>query len=69
MNVYTIILGRACTGQLSLSMVTRQETEEAAYAYAKTVIAQAPDLRIVEIRERPYDAPGGRRLRAAWLGK
>jgi hypothetical protein len=68
MNVYTIILGRAGTGQLSLSMVTRQESEKAAYAYAKAALAQAPDLRIVEIRERPYDAPTGR-LRAAWLGE
>ena len=66
MNVYTIVLERIATGKPSLSIVTRQDNEEAARAYAETAIAQSPDLRVVGIHARPYDASTGRH-RAAWL--
>lgn len=52
MNVYTIILERISTGEKSSSMLTRQETEEAARAYAEAAIKGQPDLRVVEIRAR-----------------
>lgn len=69
MNVYTIVLARDGTGEPSLSIVTRQDTEEAARAYAEAAIAQSPDLRVVEIHARHWDstdASAGRH-RAAWL--
>ena len=53
MNVYTIVLERIGTGEPSLSIVTRQDNEEAARAYAEAAIAQSPDLRIGEIHARP----------------
>jgi hypothetical protein len=55
MNVFTIVIERISTGERSASMVTRQESEEAARAYAEAAIAQAPDatdLRVVEIHAR-----------------
>jgi hypothetical protein len=55
MNVYTIVLERIGTGEPSLSIVTRQDTEEAARAYAEAAIARSPDMRVVDIRARPYD--------------
>ncbi len=67
MNVYTIVLERIGTGEPLLSIVTRQDNEEAARAYAEAAIAQSPDLRVVDIQARPNDASTGR-LRAAWLG-
>lgn len=67
MNVYTIVLERIGSEEPSLSIVTRQDNEEAARAYAEAAIAQSPDLRIGEIHARPYDASAGR-LRSAWLG-
>ena len=69
MNVYTIVLERIGTGEPSLSIVTRQDNEEAARAYAEAAIAQSPDLRVVEIHARPCeptDSSVGRH-RAAWL--
>src|SRR5689334_19656016 len=69
MNVYTIVLERIGTGEPSLSIVTRQDNEEAARAYAEAAIAQSPDLRIAEIHARPYDAFGSffaKWHRAAW---
>jgi hypothetical protein len=59
MNVNTIVVGRAGMGQLTLSMVTRQESVEAAYAYAEAAIAQSPDLQVMDVRERPYNVPRG----------
>ena len=67
MNVYTIVLERIGTGKQSLTIVTRQDNEEAARAYAEAAIAQSPDLRIVKIHARPYDASAGR-VRSGWLG-
>ena len=67
MNTYTIVLERIGTGEHALSMVTRQENEMAARAYAEAAIAQSPDLRVVAVYARPYDA-SPRLLRAAWLG-
>jgi hypothetical protein len=67
MNTYTIVLERIGTGKHALSMVTRQENEMAARAYAEAAIAQSPDLRVVAVYARPYDA-SPRLLRAAWLG-
>ena len=52
MNVYTIVLERISTGEQSPSMVTRQENEEAARAYAEAAIAREPDLRIAAINAR-----------------
>ena len=69
MNVYTIVLERIGSGEPSLSIVTRQDNEEAARAYAEAAIAQSPDLRVVEIHARPCeptDSSVGRH-RAAWL--
>ena len=68
MNVYTV-LERIGSGESSLSIVTRQDNEEAARAYAAAAIAQSPDLRVVAIHARPWDstdASAGRH-RAAWL--
>ena len=67
MNVYTIVLERIGTEEPSLSIVTRQDNEEAACAYAEAAIAQSPDLRVGVINARPDDpscfvcgmAPGG----------
>ena len=55
MNVYTIVLERIGTGEPLLSIVTRQDNEEAARAYAEAAIAQSPDLRVVVIHARPDD--------------
>ncbi len=49
---YTIILERISTGERSPSMVTRQETEDAARAYAEAAIAREPDLRVHAIEAR-----------------
>ncbi len=56
MNTYTIVLERIGTGEPALSMVTRQENETAARAYAEAAIALASDLRVAEIHTRPSDA-------------
>ena len=56
MNVYTIVLERIGSGEPSLSIVTRQDNEEAARAYAEAAIAQSPDLRVAEIHARPWDS-------------
>jgi len=45
MNVYTIVLERIGTGEPLLSIVTRQDNEAAARAYAEAAMAQSPDLR------------------------
>ena len=66
MNVYTIVLERIGTGEPSLSIVTRQDDEAAARAYAEAAIAQSPDLRVVATHARHFDASTGPR-RAAWL--
>jgi hypothetical protein len=66
MNVYTIVLERIGAGEPLLSIVTRQDSEEAARAYAEAAIAQSPDLRVVDIKARPFDSSPGR-PRAAWL--
>jgi hypothetical protein len=39
MNVYTIVLERIGSGEPSLSIVTRQDNEEAARAYAEAASA------------------------------
>ena len=44
MNVYTIVLERIGTGKQSLTIVTRQDNEEAARAYAEAAMAESPDL-------------------------
>lgn len=49
---YTIILERISTGERSPSMVTRQENEAAARAYAEAAIAKEPDLRVAQIVTR-----------------
>lgn len=69
MNTYTIVLERIGTGEHALSMVTRQENETAARAYAEAAIAQSPDLRVVDIHARPDDPSGSSagRHRVAWL--
>ena len=69
MNVYTIVLERVGTGEPSLSIVTRQDNEQAARAYAEAAIAHSPDLRVVDIHARPCDStdPPAGRHRAAWL--
>jgi hypothetical protein len=69
MNVYTIVLERIGTGEPSLSIVTRQDNEEAARAYAEAAIAQSPDLRVVVIHARPDDpsASSAGWHRATWL--
>ena len=69
MNVYTIVLERIGTGEPLLSIVTRQDNEAAARAYAEAAIAQSPDLRVVGIHARPCDAtdPSAGRHQAAWL--
>ena len=69
MNVYTIVLERIGTGEPLLSIVTRQDNEAAARAYAEAAIAQSPDLRVVEIQARPCDStdPSTEGHRAAWL--
>jgi len=69
MTVYTIVLERIGTGEPLLSIVTRQDNEAAARAYAEAAIAQSPDLRVVDIQARPYDSadPPAGRHRAAWL--
>ena len=69
MNVYTIVLERIGTGEPSLSIVTRQDNEQAARAYAEAAIAQSPDLRVVDIHARADDPSGSSagRHRAAWL--
>jgi hypothetical protein len=41
------------TGERAPSMVTRQENEQAARAYAEAAIARAPDLLVAEILARP----------------
>ena len=48
MNVYTIVLERIGTGEPLLSIVTRQDSEEAARAYAEAAMAQSPALRVVD---------------------
>ena len=69
MNVYTIVLERIGTGEPSLTIVTRQDNEEAARAYAETAMAQSPGLGLADIHARPCDpsdtAAGWHR--AAWL--
>jgi hypothetical protein len=69
MNVYTIVLERIGSGEPSLSIVTRQDNEEAARAYAEAAIAQLPDLRVAAIHARPWDSAeaSAGRPRAAWL--
>jgi hypothetical protein len=69
MNVYTIVLERIGTGEPLLSIVTRQDNEAAARAYAEAAMAQSPDLRVVDIHARPCDStePPAGRQRAAWL--
>jgi hypothetical protein len=69
MNVYTIVLERIGTGEPSLSIVTRQDNEQAARAYAEAAIAQSPDLRVADIHARPDDPSGSSagRHRPAWL--
>ena len=63
------MLERIGTGEPSLSIVTRQDNEEAARAYAEAAIAQSPDLRVVDIHARADDPPDSSagRHRAAWL--
>jgi hypothetical protein len=56
MNVYTIVFERLDIGEPSLSILTRQDNEQAAYAYAETVIAQSPVLQVAEIHVRTSDA-------------
>ena len=56
MNVYTIVFERIDIGEPSLSILTRQDNEQAAYAYAETVIAHSPELRVAEIHVRASDA-------------
>jgi hypothetical protein len=51
-TVYTIVLERITTGEVSPSMLTRQPDEAAARAYAEAAIKDHPDLRIAEIRAR-----------------
>jgi hypothetical protein len=69
MNVYTIVLERIGTGEPLLSIVTRQDSEEAARAYAEAAMAQSPDLRVVDIQARPCDSTDSSAGRhwAAWL--
>ena len=69
MNVYTIVLERIGAGEPLLSIVTRQDNEAAARAYAEAAMAQSPDLRVVDIHARPCDStePPAGRQRAAWL--
>jgi hypothetical protein len=50
MNIYTIVLKRLSAGEQSISFLTRQETEEAARAYAEAAIANDLDLSVAEIR-------------------
>jgi hypothetical protein len=52
MKTYTIVIERCSTGEKAPSMLTRQETEEAARAYAEAAIKNDPDLRVAEIRAR-----------------
>ena len=57
MNVFTIALERVGYGEIAVSLLTRQATEEAARAYAEAAIEQAgeqDDLRVVaiDVRER-----------------
>lgn len=52
MNVYTITIERISTGERSPSMVTRQNSEQDARAYAEAAIAQHPDLRVHAIEAR-----------------
>ena len=49
MNTYTIVLERISTGKYSRSMVTLQENDEAAWAYALPMIARDLDLRVALI--------------------
>jgi len=67
MNVYTIVLERIGTGKLSLSLITRQDNEEAARGYAEAAIAQSSDLPVVDIQSPPDDF-SPTRPRAAWRG-
>ena len=69
MNVYTIVLERIGTGEPSLSIVTRQDNEDAARVYAQAAMAQSPDLRVADIHARPCDSSDSSagRHRAAWL--
>ena len=69
MNVYTIVLTRIGTREPLLSIVTRQDNEAAARAYAEAAMAQSPDLRVVDIHARPCDSndSSAGRQRAAWL--
>jgi hypothetical protein len=53
MQVYTVVLERISTGERAPSMVTRQDDEQAARAYAGAAIAHAPDLRVADILARP----------------
>ena len=46
MNVSTIVLEQIGAGKPSLTIVTGQDNEEAARAYAAAAIAQSPDLRV-----------------------
>jgi len=69
MNVYTLVLERIGTGEPSLSIVTRQDNEDAARVYAQAAMAQSPDLRVADIHARPCDPSDSSagRHRAAWL--
>ena len=69
MTVYTIVLERIGTGEPLLSIVTRQDNEAAARAYAEAAIAQSADLRVVDIHARPCDSTDSSagQHRAAWL--
>jgi hypothetical protein len=53
MQVYTIVVERISTGERAPSIITRQEDEQAARAYAEAAIASAPDLRVAEVLARP----------------
>jgi hypothetical protein len=53
MTVYRITLERISTGERAGSMVTRQASEAAAWAYAEDAIRGSPDpddLRVVEVK-------------------
>ena len=69
MNVYTIVLERIGTGEPSLTIVTRQDNEEAARAYAEAAMAESPDLGVADIHARPCDPSDSSAgwHRAAWL--
>lgn len=69
MDTYTIVLERIGTGEPSLSIVTRQDDEAAARAYAEAAIAQSPDLRVVSIHARHFDASTGRAGPHGWIGR